>query len=72
MKKLFIVAVAVASTLIIAGCAENKPISFDTDLRIPVTKVTLEDGRILECIYLSQASGSDSTGGPSCDWENAK
>jgi hypothetical protein len=34
--------------------------------------VILKDGRTLECVYVSRESGGGSTGGPSCDWANAK
>lgn len=34
--------------------------------------VTLKDGRTVHCVYLKEGGQQLATGGPSCDWANAK
>lgn len=76
MKRLIVAAaIAIGAVVTLAGCTEtptgttvqNTPIG----VRVNPHYVDLPDGRTVLCLYENGANDSRS-GGPSCDWANAK
>lgn len=77
-RKLSAVAVAAVIAASMTGCVyvdetESLPVDGEVrDLKITPFTTTLEDGRELDCIYVTSGKSSASrTGAPTCDWENA-
>ncbi|QLF83268.1 hypothetical protein SEA_NICEHOUSE_24 [Rhodococcus phage NiceHouse] len=74
-KKTLVIGVAIMAALM-AGCGvqpEQKSQEKISDLtNIPTYKVYLQEGGYLRCVYLEQSGEYGGTGGPTCDWSNAK
>ena len=71
---------AIVSGLTLSACGaepnQGTPIplngSIESEVSVDQFQMKLEDGRVVDCIYAEVHRGGASTGGPSCDWENAK
>ena len=76
MKNVWYVAIGLLLLLAVVGCTSTPPASNTKSISeneiYPVYQIRLEDGRKLDCVYIAIQFGNESTGGPSCDWENAK
>lgn len=75
MKNVLLVAIGLLLLLAVVGCGasnggNNRNISESETY--PVYTVKLDDGRKLDCIFISTPPSQSAVGGPSCDWENAK
>lgn len=76
MKRVLAIAALAFAAMGLTACSniDNVNRSFVIDVKEPVAvyQVKLSDGRMIECIYLEKGQAQSSTGGPSCDWSNAK
>lgn len=73
-RKLAAVALALAAALGLTACEDGTkttPQGHNPE-RMEVVAVPLTNGRTVECVYLGFGFGNASSGGPSCDWNNAR
>lgn len=65
----------VGSIAVLSGCSATETKTPDVQMngKVPIFQVELENGKTLDCIYIRRVGpAEDPTGGPTCDWANAK
>lgn len=74
LKPVLIVALGIILLIAIVGCGVSDPDNVVLTDNYPADTFTvkLDDGRVMDCIFIRKGYSQSSVGGPSCDWENAK